>query len=171
MRNCFGVCSLHTRTAAAITSPTTRKAALGSFQSFIRTFRALYHVQSPCRRAALSGDYFIVFSPINRSDDHVKNPRQTLSGQSMCRRHTNKRAEVGLCPTGGTPPKERCSQKRETYGFPLLSDLSVLAPTYSRTPKGTTIGAGGLNCCVRDGNRCDPTAKGTRTERSKTEKN
>ena len=45
-----------------------------------------------------------------------------------------------------------------------LKKPTVLAPTYSCSHlRTTTIGAGGLNCCVRDGNRCDPAAKGTRT--------
>ena len=40
----------------------------------------------------------------------------------------------------------------------------VLALTYSHTPRGCiTIGAEGLNCCVRNENRCDPFARNTRT--------
>ena len=39
----------------------------------------------------------------------------------------------------------------------------VLALPYSHLNEETTIGAGGLNCCVRDGNRWDPTALSTRT--------
>ena len=35
-----------------------------------------------------------------------------------------------------------------------------LAVTYF--PLASIIGAGGLNCCVRDGNRCDPIAKTTK---------
>lgn len=42
---------------------------------------------------------------------------------------------------------------------------TVLAPGYS--PRGglapSTIAAGGLNCCVRNGNRCGPAAPGTKT--------
>ena len=40
----------------------------------------------------------------------------------------------------------------------------MLAMTYSRMQKPhTTIGAGGLNCRVRDGTGCDPTAPITNT--------
>ena len=37
-----------------------------------------------------------------------------------------------------------------------------LAPSYSSTTKGSTIGAAGLNGSVRNGKRCDPRAISTR---------
>ncbi len=47
-------------------------------------------------------------------------------------------------PTGPSGRK----QKRDTRQRPTLPPRC----------QGSTIGAGGLNCCVRDGNRCFPTA-------------
>ncbi len=35
-------------------------------------------------------------------------------------------------------------------------------PTFTQTRVGAIIGAGGLNFCVRDGNKCTPTAKATK---------
>ena len=46
--------------------------------------------------------------------------------------------------------------------------LKVLALTYSHIRKtNTTIGAEGLNYCVRNENRCTPFAGSTRTSSSK----
>ena len=44
----------------------------------------------------------------------------------------------------------------------LSRNILCLAVTYSPRTNPSTIGAEGLNCCVRDGNRCDPFAIITR---------
>ena len=41
--------------------------------------------------------------------------------------------------------------------------LQNMATTYFHNPKVTIIGAEGLNCCVRDGNRCGPFARVTKS--------
>src|ERR1700686_1589204 len=56
------------------------------------------------------------------------------------------RAEPRIPAFGAAP--EAGKQKRDTRQRPTLPPRC----------QGSTIGAGGLNCCVRDGNRCFPTA-------------
>ena len=44
------------------------------------------------------------------------------------------------------------------------SRKGILAPSYSPTTKGSTIGATGLNGSVRNEKRCDPRAISTRKD-------
>ena len=62
-----------------------------------------------------------------------------------------------------TPTIDKEPKKEPILRSALLSLLDILAMTYSPTKRiRSTIGAGGLNFCVRDGNRCDPSAITTR---------
>src|SRR5690554_1884974 len=45
--------------------------------------------------------------------------------------------------------------------YKTLKNLLRQRPTLPRSHPRSTMGAGGLNCCVRNGNRCDPSAIAT----------
>ena len=51
--------------------------------------------------------------------------------------------------------------KKESVFSYEKTDSTKLAATYSSTSRGSTIGARGLNCSVRNGKRCDPAAIAT----------
>ena len=62
---------------------------------------------------------------------------------------------------GITRDPNRKRRKGETQASPL-SKVIWRRPTLPGTFVPSTIGAGGLNFCVRDGNRCDPSAMATK---------
>ncbi len=68
---------------------------------------------------------------------------------------------------GSRPPLHSPFKQKDPIDASDLNakNETVLAPGYS--PRGglapSTIAAGGLNCCVRNGNRCGPAAPGTKT--------
>jgi len=51
--------------------------------------------------------------------------------------------------------------KTTSHAFASKSFLSRPWPIFPGTDVPSIFGAGGLNYCVRDGNRCDPTARRT----------
>lgn len=67
---------------------------------------------------------------------------------------------LSLSFPGGTP-KQSGSDEREHSRGQIQSDMAllsirILAPTYSPTTKGSTIGAAGLNDSVRNGRGVSP---------------
>jgi hypothetical protein len=82
-----------------------------------------------------------------------------------------KRGHGGIIACGGARQRRArttrvvASPKPESRAPASKKNSIVLAPGYSSGAGlgPSTIAAGGLNCCVRDGNRCTPAALSTKT--------
>ena len=82
---------------------------------------------------------------------------QTLAlGSSLPLHSSYARYSVLSCDSGGTLPC--CYQKKKATAFAIASFGNRQRPTLPSRVQLSTLGAEGLNYCVRDGNRCFPFA-------------